>query len=143
MSLIATRKFFDELSSLVGKIVRVDTINKKQYSGRLLCFNPDNLSVCLADARDENGNYFYRVFLTGNVIGQITISEKPFDLAALAKKLEKAFPNMPVKLYEDIGVIVVMDKIRVSSRGVIEGSGVIAERVQKIYEEFVRERSSQ
>ncbi|MFQ5762986.1 MAG: Lsm family RNA-binding protein, partial [Candidatus Bathyarchaeia archaeon] len=48
------------------------------------------------------------------------------------------FPRL-VKLYEDVGVIVVMDKIRLTKEGIIEGSGPAAERVKKVYEEFLKE----
>ena len=44
-----------------------------------------------------------------------------------------------VKLHEDLGVIVVMDKVRITKDGVVEGSGPAAERARKVYEEFVRE----
>jgi len=65
-------------------------------------------------------------------------SERPLNLKNLAERLERVFPRL-VKLYEDQGVIVVMDKIRVTEKGVIEGSGPADERVQKIYEGFIRE----
>jgi len=45
-----------------------------------------------------------------------------------------------VKIVEEAGVIVVMDKIRVTEKGLIEGRGPAAERVQRVYEEFMRER---
>jgi hypothetical protein len=35
---------------------------------------------------------------------------------------------------------VVMDKIRLGEKGMIEGSGPAAERVQKVYEEFMKEQ---
>jgi RNA-processing ribonucleoprotein Sm-like component len=35
---------------------------------------------------------------------------------------------------------VVMDRIRVTEKGIVEGSGPAAERVQKVYEEFLREK---
>jgi len=44
-----------------------------------------------------------------------------------------------VRFYPEAGVIVVMDKIRVDETGVIEGSGPAAERVQSIYERFIKE----
>jgi hypothetical protein len=43
-----------------------------------------------------------------------------------------------VKVSEGAGIIVVMDRIRVSEKGILEGSGPAAERVQKVYEEFIR-----
>jgi hypothetical protein len=65
--------------------------------------------------------------------------EKPFDLQALADRVERVFPRM-VKIVEGAGVILVMDKIRLSENGIIEGSGPAAERVQRVYEEFVKDQ---
>ena len=64
--------------------------------------------------------------------------EKPFDLQSLADRLERVFPRM-VRVVEGAGVILIMDKIRLSEKGIIEGSGPAAERVQKVYEEFMKE----
>ena len=44
-----------------------------------------------------------------------------------------------VKLYEDKGFIWVMDKVKLTDRGVVEGSGPAAERVQRVYEQFMSE----
>jgi hypothetical protein len=68
-------------------------------------------------------------------------TEKPFDLKSLATRLEKVFPTM-VKLYEDKGFIWVMDKVKLTEKGVVEGSGPAAERVQKVYETFMSEAKS-
>jgi hypothetical protein len=92
----------------------------------------------LSDAKDEKGRLINRVFLSGNVVAQILAIEKPFNLKALADRLDKVFPTM-VKLYEDKGFIWVMDKIKVTDKGVIEGSGPAAERVQKVYDQFLSE----
>jgi hypothetical protein len=54
------------------------------------------------------------------------------------KSTGKVFPTL-VKLYEDKGFIWVMDKIKVTEKGVIEGSGPAAERVQKVYDQFISE----
>ena len=67
--------------------------------------------------------------------------EKPFDLKALSERLEKVFPTM-IKLYEDQGFIWVMDKIKLTEKGVVEGSGPAAERVQKIFDLFLKEKLS-
>jgi hypothetical protein len=44
-----------------------------------------------------------------------------------------------IKLYEDQGLIWVMDKVKVTDRGVTDGSGPAAERVQKVYLQFISE----
>jgi len=42
------------------------------------------------------------------------------------------------RVYEDKGIIMVMDRVKVTEEGV-EGTGPAAERVKKIYEQFVKE----
>jgi len=135
---VAQRRFFTEVGALVDKSVMVVTMDGKSYSGSLVGINPDTLSLCLAEAKDEKGRALHRVFLNGSVVAQILAIEKPFDLKALASRMEKVFPTL-VKLYEDKGFIWVMEKIKVTEKGVIEGSGPAAERVQKVYDQFVSE----
>jgi len=119
----------------------VVTIDGKSYSGTLAGIDPETLSLCLADAKDEKGTAVHRVFLNGSAIASISAIEKPFDLKALAERLDKVFPTL-VRLYEDKGFIWVMDKIKVTEKGVIEGSGPAAERVQTVYEHFVSEKKT-
>ncbi len=135
---IVQRKFFAEVSALVDKHVIVATTTGKTYGGTLVGVNPDTLSLCLAEAKDEEGKTLHRVFLNGNVVAQILSVEKPFDLKALAERLEKVFPTM-VRLYEDNGFIWVMNKVKVTEKGVVEGSGPAAERVEKVYGQFMSE----
>ncbi len=135
---VAQRKFFTEVSALADKNVIVVTASGKKFSGNLLGINPDTMSLCLSEAKDEEGRILHRVFLNGNNVSQILTVEKPFDLKALADRLEKVFPTM-VRLYEDKGFIWVMDKVKITEKGVVEGSGPAAERVQKVYEQFMGE----
>jgi small nuclear ribonucleoprotein (snRNP)-like protein len=135
---VAQRKFFTEIAALVEKAVIVATTNGKTFTGTLIGINPDTLSLCLSEAKDEAGKIANRVFLNGNTVAQILVTEKPFDLRALAGRLEKVFPTM-VKLYEDKGFIWVMDKVKLTEKGVVEGSGPAAERVQRVYNLFMSE----
>lgn len=135
---VAQRKYFTEISALADKNVNVVTSNGKRFSGVLIGINPDNLSLCLSDAKDEEGKVMHRIFLNGSTVAQIFTVEKPFDLKALAERLEKVFPTM-VRLYDDKGFIWVMDKVKITEKGVVEGSGPAAERVQKVYEQFMGE----
>jgi small nuclear ribonucleoprotein (snRNP)-like protein len=132
---VAQRKYFSEITALADKNVVVITAAGKKLSGILLGINPDTMSLCLADAKDEEGKVLHRVFLNGNSVAQILSVEKPFDLKALADRLEKVFPTM-VKLYEDKGFIWVMDKVKVTEKGIVEGSGPAAERVEKVFVQF-------
>jgi len=138
---MAKRKFFGEIAALLDKMVMVVTMDGKQYSGTLAGIDPETLSLCLSEAKDEKGTYLHRAFLNGSIIAQIFTVEKPFDLKALSERLEKVFPTM-VRLYEDKGFIWVMEKVKVTEKGVVEGSGPAAERVQKVYDLFTKEAES-
>ena len=135
---VAQRKFFTEIAALADKTVAVVTTTGKTFNGTLIGINQDNMSLCIADAKDESGNSSHRMFLNGNVVAQISSAERPFDLKALAGRLEKVFPTM-VKLYDDKGFIWVMDKVKLTEKGVVEGAGPAADRVQKVYEQFMFE----
>lgn len=135
---VAQRKYFTEVSALADKNVIVITASGKKFTGSLIGINPDDLSLCLSEAKDEEGRIMHRIFLNGNIVAEIFTVEKPFDLKALAERLEKVFPTM-VRLYEDKGFIWVMDKVKITEKGVVEGSGPAAERVQRVYELFMGE----
>lgn len=138
MMSVIQRKYFNEVAALAEKNVIAVTASGKKFNGTLIGVNPDTLSLCLAEAKDEEGKVFHRVFLNGHVVAQIISVEKPFDLKALADRLEKVFPTM-VKLYEDKGFIWVMDKVKVTEKGVVDGSGPAAERVEKVFVNFMGE----
>ncbi len=139
---MSQRRFLTEVGALVDKIVSVVTVDGKSYMGSLVGVDPDSLNLCLAEAKDDKGRVIHRVVLNGSVVAQILAVEKPFDLRALADRLEKVFPTL-VKLYEDKGFIWVMEKIKVTERGVVEGSGPAAERVQKVFSQFMSEARGQ
>ena len=134
---VAQRKYFTEVAALADKTVAVVTTNGKTINGTLIGINPDNMSLVLADAT-EAGKPLHRIIINGSTVAQISSADKPFDLKALAGRLEKVFPTM-VKLYEDQGFIWVMDKVKLTEKGVSEGSGPAADRVQKVYETFMSE----
>jgi small nuclear ribonucleoprotein (snRNP)-like protein len=138
---VAKRKFVGEIGMLLDKTVMVITTEGKKYTGTLSGIDPDTLSLSLSDAKDDKGATIHKVFLNGSTLGQILTTEKPFDLKALSERLEKVFPTM-VKLYEDQGFIWVMEKIKVTEKGVIEGAGPIADRVNRVYALFTKEAES-
>jgi small nuclear ribonucleoprotein (snRNP)-like protein len=135
---VAQRKYFTDVAALADKTVAVVITTGKTYNGTLVGINPDNLSLSLTDVKDESGKLLNRLVLNGSVVVAISSAEKPFDLKALANRLEKVFPTM-VKLYDDKGFIWVMDKVKLTERGVVEGSGPAADRVQKVYDQFMSE----
>ncbi len=138
---VAKRKFFGELGTLLDKTVMVITVDGKKYTGTLSGIDPDTMNLSLSEVKQEKGAKLHKVILSGSIIGQIITVEKPFDLKALSVRLEKVFPTM-VRLYEDKGFIWVMEKIKVTEKGVVEGSGPAAERVQRVYSLFTKEAAA-
>ncbi len=65
---MAQRKFFTEVAALLDKHVIVTTTTGKKYSGTLMGINPDTLSLCLGEAKDEEGKNLHRVFLNLSLI---------------------------------------------------------------------------
>ncbi len=125
---------------MLQKIVTVSTSDGKTYTGTLSGVDSHSFNVCLTEAKDESGSPIRKIFLSGEIVTRILSSEKLFNLQGLADRLERVFPRM-VRVSEAAGVIVVMDRIRVSEKGILEGSGPAAERVQRVYDEFMREHA--
>ena len=63
------------------------------------------------------------MIINGAYVKEIKLMEKPFDFKALSERLSKVFPGL-VRIREDVGAIIVMDKIKVTETGVEEGSGL-------------------
>jgi len=129
----------EEVTALLQRVITVSTSSGKSYTGVLSGVDSHSLNMCLTDAKDETGRVVHKVFLNGSTVTQMLSTEKPFNLVALGERLERVFPRM-VKVNESAGVIVVMERIRVSEKGIIEGTGPAAERVQRVYDEFMREQ---
>jgi small nuclear ribonucleoprotein (snRNP)-like protein len=140
LSSVADRKFSEELALLLQRTIVIETNSGKKYTGILSGVDTDTFTVCVSNCTDESGKAVHRIFITGRSITQMYSSEKPFALQSLADRLERVFPRM-IRVVEGAGVIVVMDKIRLGEKGLIEGSGPAAERVQRVYEEFIKEQS--
>jgi small nuclear ribonucleoprotein (snRNP)-like protein len=134
MAAMLTRKFGEETLQFLGKKVSVETSDHKIYNGTLTGID-EKLDVVL-DKIDGQG--ILKLILNGSFVKEIKLLEKPFDFKALADRLARVFPGL-VKLREDVGAIIVMDKIKVTQAGIEEGFGLAADRVKAIYDEFIRE----
>src|SRR5437763_12750436 len=134
MSAVLTRKFGEETVQFLGKKVSVETSDQKVYNGTLTGID-EKLDVIL-DNLDGRG--VLKVIRNGSFVKEIKLMEKPFDFKALSDRLARVFPGL-VKIREDVGAIIVMDKIKVTQGGVEEGVGLAEDRVRAIYDEFLRE----
>jgi len=134
MAAVVTRKFGEETLHFLGKKVSVETSDNKIYSATLAGID-EKLDVVLDSVE---GHGITKMIINGAFVKEIRLMEKPFDFKALADRLSRVFPGL-VKIREDVGAIIVMDKIKVTQSGVEEGSGLVADRVRSIYDEFMKE----
>ncbi|HMG38972.1 MAG TPA: Lsm family RNA-binding protein [Nitrososphaeraceae archaeon] len=134
MSALTIRKFYEEILQFVGKKVSIETSYDKNYNGTLSAID-ERLDTVLENVE---GQGILRIVINGSFVKEIKLLEKPFDLRGLADRVSRVFPGL-VKIREDVNAIIVMDKIKVTEHGIEEGTGLAADRVKSIYEEFMRE----
>ena len=124
------------MNVFIGRNVVVMTADGKDYSGLLVGID-DKLNLVLDKVVGAGPNVF-KVALNGVNVREIRLTEKPFDFKALGERLNRVFPGL-VTVREDIGAIIVMEKIKVTDKGVTEGTGLAADKVRTIFDEYLRE----
>jgi len=134
MTAVILRKFGEETVQFLGKKVSIETSDQKTYNG-ILAGIDEKLDVVLDNVE---GHGILKLILNGSFVKEIKLMEKPFDFKSLSDRLSRVFPGL-VKIREDVGAIIVMDKIKVTQTGIEEGSGLAADRVKAIYDEFIRD----
>ncbi|MBM1154449.1 Lsm family RNA-binding protein [archaeon] len=133
------RRYQEKLLELIGKFVEVLTTEGHVATGKVEAIDPTTLNLVLVEA-ELRGERLDRLVLPGSRILTIRQTGVQFSLAELADRLRRIFGDKFVEYRRDAGVIVVGGRVRVSEVGVIEGSGTpIADRVQRIYEEYKKE----
>jgi small nuclear ribonucleoprotein (snRNP)-like protein len=137
MAAIISRKFAEESIQFLGKKVSIETSDNKNYSGVLVGLS-EKFDLILNNVDSPN---IQKLMVNGSFVKEIKLLERPFDFKALADRLSRIFPGL-VKIRDDLGAIIVMDKIKVTEFGLEEGSGLAASRVKAIYDEFLKESKS-
>ncbi len=136
--MMATSAFQREINHMINELVIVELKNGQKVRGVLKALFPDNLSIILGDVM-MGGEKYSSVVFSGNFISAIYLRKVKLDLDELRETLEKVFPRM-VRYRRDQGVIIVMNKIRVTESGVEGERGPVYERVKKIYDEFIAKK---
>ncbi|MHA2351855.1 MAG: Lsm family RNA-binding protein [Candidatus Thorarchaeota archaeon] len=134
----AMRAFNRELAAVVGATVEVVINTGKTYAGTLKGIDQTSLSMVLSDVVADGETSIPKIFIYGSSIVTFSVAEREISLEGLAKELEKTFPPGGVQFYPDTGIILVMNKIRISKDG-IEGSGPLYERVAVIADDWLKE----
>lgn len=132
---MAEGRFFGEFTKMLNSNVKVTT-DKKVYTGVLVGYDRETMAICLKDATDIEGNNYKKLVIYGRIISEIIETKKAFDLKRLAEDLQTMFPRGEVKLDTEADAIIVLNKIKVTERGV-QGSGPLSERVRTVYDKFI------
>ncbi|MFX1294159.1 MAG: Lsm family RNA-binding protein [Promethearchaeota archaeon] len=135
MSRVAEGRFFGEFTKMLNSRVKIVT-NTTIYEGVLLGYDRTTMTICLKNAMDKKGNAFSKIIIYGQIIHEIIETKKAFDLKRLAEDLQSIFPRGEVKLDTEADAIIVLNKIKVTEKGV-QGSGPLAERVRNVYDRFI------
>lgn len=134
----AMRAFNRELAAVVGATVEVVINTGKTYLGTLKGIDQTSLSIVLSDVVADGETSIPKIFIYGSSIISFSVAEREISLEGLVKELEKTFPPGGVQFFPDTGIILVMNKIRISKDG-IEGSGPLYERVAVIADDWLKE----
>lgn len=139
---MSSRRVATELNSLLDKAVIVKLINNKMYDGILSSYELSPFILALTNAKDNDNNVYYKVILNGNSITEILVKSSPiFNPREFADLVVKEL-NLRVadtKIYEEAGVVVVLDRIKVSENGV-EGSGPLAQRIYDLFNDYISKK---
>ena len=127
------RNFNVELNLLIGKKVIVSCLEQKTYSGILKGIT-ENLSLVLTNAVSGTES-FHKIVLAGRFVNSITLKEIPFDFEGLAKELTNKFKQGNVRVNNDTGVIIVLDRFIINAEGV-DGEGPVSDRIRAIWNEY-------
>jgi|Deesub1362A_J573_1020465.scaffolds.fasta_scaffold00008_194 small nuclear ribonucleoprotein (snRNP)-like protein len=136
--MMATSAFQRELNHMINEEVIVELRNGQRVRGVLKAILPETLSIILGDVSIGSDHYASIVY-SGNAISAIYLKKVKVDLDELREMLEKVFPRM-VTYRRDQGVIIVMNKIRVTESGVEGERGPVYNRVKKVYDEFMAKK---
>lgn len=136
------RRVVYDINSLIDKTVIIKLTNGKTYTGQLSSFEIDPFMVSISNAKDNENNVYYKAIINGSIISEILIKNAPiFDVKEFASLIEKSLNLRPgdIKVYEEAGVITVLEKIKVTENGV-EGSGPLAQRIYDLFNEYVEKK---
>ena len=131
----ASQSFAKELNLFLNENIIIETLKGETIEGVIVAYDPETISVIIEEAV-FNETAFDRMMVNGSSITKIYLKEKRFDLNKLKAEIEKSFPNL-VEYRKELGIILVMNRIRVNESGVQGDPGPATDRVKKIFNAFL------
>ena len=137
----ATRRLMSELNSLLDKEVIVKMKDGSIVRGKLYGFDSQSFSILLKNA-ELGDQKLPTVLLYSNSVEMLAATEAPLfnpeEFARIvASKLN--IRDTDIKVFPEAGVVVVLNSIRISEKGV-EGSGPLAHKIYGIFTEYMESR---
>ena len=133
---MSIRQYNTEIGSLIDKVVKVYLDNDKFFVGLLKGISEDS-NLILENVKNEKNKAFPKLLVRSSFYNYVTLEEEPFPMQALADRISKIFSKGHVNFIPEQNVISILNgKIVVNEDGV-RGDGPSADRVKKIYEQFV------
>jgi len=97
----------------------------------------EDSNLILINAKNEKNKKFPKLLVRSSYYIYISVEDEPFPMKALAERISKIFSKGHVNYIDDQNVISILNgKIIVDENGV-RGEGPSAERVKKIYQQFI------
>ena len=132
---MSLRSYNQELGLLLDKIVKVYLDGDKFFVGQLKGVSEDS-NLILVNAKNEKNKDFPKLLVRSSFYNFVSVEEEPFPIKALSERIATIFSGH-VNFIEDQNIISILNgKIIVDENGV-RGSGPSADRVKKIYEQFM------
>jgi small nuclear ribonucleoprotein (snRNP)-like protein len=140
----ASRRVISELNSLLERQVIIRLKNGKVLKGTLYGFD-ERMNVLLKGATEEGGSSYPVMLIMAESIESIASIESPmFNPEEFARVVVSRLNirDADVKAYPEAGVLVVLNSIRVSEKGV-EGSGPLAHKIYGLFTEYMESKKKE
>ena len=133
---MSIRQYNTELGLLLEKIVKVYLDKDKFFVGQLKGVSEDS-NLILVNAKNEKNKLFPKLFIRNNYYNFISLEDEPFPMKALAERIARIFSKGHVNYIEDQNIISILNGKIIVDEDEVRGSGPSAERVKKIFEQFI------
>jgi len=137
----ATRRLMSELTALLDKEVVVKLKDGSIIRGKLYGFDANTFNVLLKNATDSSNTYPTMLLYHDSIVSLSAVEAPLFDPEEFARLLvaKLSLRESGVKVLPEAGVVVVMNSVRVSEKGV-EGSGPLAHKIYGLFVEYMESK---
>lgn len=137
----ATRRLMSELTALLDKEVVVKLKDGSIIRGKLYGFDANTFNVLLKNATDSSNTYPTMLLYHDSIVSLSAVEAPLFDPEEFARLLvaKLSLRESDVKVLPEAGVVVVMNSVRVSEKGV-EGSGPLAHKIYGLFVEYMESK---